>query len=113
MALNVYTGNHTSELVGHLGGLLRENTSVFGKDTVVVQSKPMQSWLNLELARKNGISANVDFPFPNRVVTQLLSSVTSDIPDEAQWKWNLFNALDSCAEPKVAAYLEDDASMLK
>jgi exodeoxyribonuclease V gamma subunit len=33
-------------------------------ETIVVQSKGMERWISLELARRQGICANVAFPFP-------------------------------------------------
>lgn len=113
MALTVYICERAEPLAHELGKWLAENSLVFEQDSVVVQSKSLQSWLHLELARVNGISANVAFPFPNRVMNQFLLALDDKLGDESSWPWELFTALASCSEPKVVSYLNDDDSGLK
>ncbi len=44
-------------------------------EIVVVQSRGMQRWLSMELARMHGVCANVSWPFPNAFVLDMFSRV--------------------------------------
>ena len=67
MAFNLYTSNRLEVLAERLA----ENTHVeplsspFEPEIILVQSRGMERWLALQLARRKGISANIHFPFPN------------------------------------------------
>lgn len=52
-------------------------------EIIVLQSKGMERWVSLELARKNGICSNYCFPFPNAFLQDMFSRVLADkMPDE-------------------------------
>jgi exodeoxyribonuclease V gamma subunit len=40
-------------------------------EIIMVQSKGMEHWVSLQLARRHGICANIRFPFPNRFVDEI------------------------------------------
>ena len=44
-------------------------------EVIVVQSRGMQRWLSMELARTSGICANVSWPFPNAFVLDMFSRI--------------------------------------
>ena len=44
-------------------------------EVIVVQSRGMQRWLSMELARISGICANVSWPFPNAFVLDMFSRI--------------------------------------
>jgi exodeoxyribonuclease V gamma subunit len=114
-------------LVDQLEGVVRATRPApctpFTKEIIVVQSKGMQRWLSMELARRVGVWANCDFPFPNKIVEQLFSALVPDCPAESPaftpevLTWKLVGLLqDSAGEPgfeEISAYLADDASGLK
>ncbi len=99
-ALRVYTGNHLETLVEMLSHVLREPlSSPTDAEIVVVQSKGMEHWISLELARRLGICANIIFPFPNRFVEDIDRRVTgtpSPSPSfELQWmSWRILRLLE-------------------
>ena len=77
--LTIYTGNRLEDLVEDLAHTLRPPlSSPFSREIVVVQSKGMERWISLALARLNGICANTLFPFPNAFLEQLLLPTTPD-----------------------------------
>jgi exodeoxyribonuclease V gamma subunit len=51
-------------------------------EVIVVQSKGMQRWVTMELAKHFGIWANGYYPFPNAMVGWLFGLVFPDLPDE-------------------------------
>jgi exodeoxyribonuclease V gamma subunit len=48
-------------------------------EIIVVQSRGMERWITMELARRNGICANVEFPFPKVFLESVFRSL-SDAP---------------------------------
>ena len=67
--LNLYTGNRLEILTEKLAGVLSSPlASPLQKEIILVQSKGMERWVSMELARYHGICANYLFPFPNRFV---------------------------------------------
>ena len=71
--LLVKTSNQLPVLAGQLAASLRvARARPFRPETVVVQSQGMARWLKLELARRNGICANIQFQFPKAFVRSLL-----------------------------------------
>ncbi len=82
MPLKIYTGNRMENLVTALAGVLATPlASPFTPELIVVQSKGMQRWLAMELAKKLGIWANCKYPFPNKMVWQLFCSTLKEMPD--------------------------------
>ena len=64
--LKRYTGNRLEILAGRLAECTRRPlSSPQTPEIVIIQSKGMERWLSMELARHHGICANVRFPFPN------------------------------------------------
>ena len=51
-------------------------------EIIVVQSRGIQRWLFLELARLYGVYANVSFPFPNAFVLEKFSRVLPGLIDQ-------------------------------
>ncbi|MEA2012112.1 MAG: exodeoxyribonuclease V subunit gamma [Verrucomicrobiota bacterium] len=71
MSFTLYTGNKLNVLADILATNLRSpqnKISIFEKQTVVVQSRGMAQWVNYMIAEKNGISTNIDFPFPKNFI---------------------------------------------
>jgi len=59
-----YKSNRLTKLAEELAKLLRESiASPLTPELVVVPSLAMRRWLSFEIARLNGVCANVDFPF--------------------------------------------------
>ena len=84
MPLNIYTSNRMENLVSALAGVVREPlASPLAPEVIVVQSKGMQRWVAMELAKHFGIWANGNYLFPNSMVWRLFSLVLPEIPDAA------------------------------
>jgi exodeoxyribonuclease V gamma subunit len=79
--LHLITSNRMELLAERLAGLVREPlASALAPEIVVVQSRGMERWVSMELARINGISANVQFPFPNAFIESAFETVSSGLP---------------------------------
>lgn len=62
-------------------------------EILVVQSKGMQRWLSMELAKNFGVWTNAKYPFPNRFVNEISSSILPEsvlsggfTPKVMRWK---------------------------
>ena len=79
--LRVYRSNRAELLAELLAQELRlEPPGPFEQIEVVVNTWPTSRWLGEQLARVNGISALVRFPFPGSRLRQLVQTVLSDAP---------------------------------
>jgi exodeoxyribonuclease V gamma subunit len=121
--LNIYTSNRMEQLVEALAGALAEPlASPFVPETIVVQSKGMQRWLAMELARRFGVWANCHYPFPNAVVWRLFRDCLPAVPDANPFSpevltWKVMGFLPSLLENEAFAslrhYLAGDRDGLK
>ena len=123
MPLRIYTSNRMENLVEALAIVLSEPlASPFTPEMVVVQSKGMQRWLAMELARKFGVWANCKYPFPNKLVWQLFCKALPNIPDVSIFSpeimtWKIMGLLPEYLEREeftaLRHYLLGDADGLK
>jgi exodeoxyribonuclease V gamma subunit len=81
--LRLFTSNRLEILADKLAGILSAPlSSPMEPEIIVVQSKGMERWIAMELARRFGICANVKFPFPNSFVYEMIRNVIPDMPEE-------------------------------
>ena len=123
MALNIYASNRTETLVETLAGVLREPlSSPFEKEMIVVQSRGMERWVAMELAKRFGVWANGAYPFPNHMVWRLFRDNLPDIPEESSFSkevmaWRIMGTLPGLLETEefspLRSYLADDRGGLK
>jgi hypothetical protein len=67
--LRLFTSNRLEVLAEKLAELLRPPLpSPLESEIILVQSKGMERWVSMKLARYHGICANYRFPFPNRIL---------------------------------------------
>lgn len=123
MPLNLHTSNHLeklSEKIAHILSVPLANP--FEPEVVVVQSKGMERWISLELARKHGICANIRFPFPNHFIHELMQRIVQDLPEKSAFDpkimtWRIMSLLPECLErPSFAdlkSYLTDPKAEIK
>lgn len=121
--LKVYLSNRLETLAEKLAELLRRPlTSSLEEENIVVQSKGMERWVSMELARYHGICANVRFPFPKTFVNQILNSVIPEFQpnpvfDPHVMTWGLMKLMPSCLEKpgfeSIKYYLENDEGHIK
>jgi exodeoxyribonuclease V gamma subunit len=77
----IFTSNRMEVLAERLAEVLRAPRSApMTPETIIVQSRGMERWLSMELARLNGISANVRFPFPNAFLESAFRAVADVAP---------------------------------
>lgn len=64
--INIYPANRLENLVILLDRVMQtgSNANVLNEEVILVQSKGMQHWLNMELAQRRGISMNLAFSLP-------------------------------------------------
>ncbi len=75
--LNLHTGNRLELLAAKLAETISADPlPPMQKEIIVVQSKGMQQWLNLELAARIRISANISYPFPKAFIYGLFQEIT-------------------------------------
>lgn len=121
--LKLYTSNRLEALAGKLEEILRvPPASPTAPEIILVQSRGMERWLSLELARRLGICANVRFPFPNHFIEGVFRGVLPDMPgseafDPEVLAWRVMGLLPRCLgeegfEP-LKAYLADDGRGFK
>ncbi len=120
--LRIYTSNRAENLASNLSERLkRDGRHWTEKDTVLVQSKGMERWLNLRLAEREGVAANIEFPFPKSFVTKILrESVglpTQDTFDKEVMGWRIYELLleleEHSAFDSLKAYVADGNTVLK
>jgi exodeoxyribonuclease V gamma subunit len=71
--LIIFTSNRMEALVERLAEVLRAPlASAMTPEIIMVQSRGMERWVSMELARLNGICANIRFPFPKAFLEELL-----------------------------------------
>ncbi|MCH9006947.1 exodeoxyribonuclease V subunit gamma [candidate division KSB1 bacterium] len=123
MPIHLFTSNrleHLSEALAEtLGTPL---SSPLQPETIVVQSRGMQRWLSLELARKQGVCANVDFPFPNTFVHDIVRRILENVPNETGFEppaltWRIMKVLPDLlkrdAFQQLQRYLQEPGRNLK
>ncbi len=93
--MHLYTSNRMEVLVAQLADTLAAPLdNPFQPETIVVQSKGMERWIALELARLHGICANIKFPFPRAFIYDIYRRLVPDSEGEH----------DSFFEPTVMAW---------
>lgn len=111
-------------LVEALAGVVEEPLSrPMAPETIVVQSKGMQRWVGMELAKRFGVWANCGYPFPNAMMWRLYGLILPEIPvdedafapETLTWKImkRLPDFLDRAAFAQLRNYLAGDGEGLK
>ncbi|HEY1119035.1 MAG TPA: exodeoxyribonuclease V subunit gamma, partial [Acidimicrobiales bacterium] len=106
---------HRSERADALVDALVEVVAVpladpFAAEVVAVPTRGVERWLTHRLGaavgtspgRADGVCANVEFPFPGRLVGDVLAVATGVDRDEDPWRperlvWPVLSVLDRCA----------------
>ncbi len=81
-SLMVITSASLTRLAAALAdGLADSATPPLARETVVVLTPGMARWISLELATIRGVSAGLDFPFPNQILDSCFRAVLPGLPD--------------------------------
>jgi exodeoxyribonuclease V gamma subunit len=121
--LRLFTSNRLEVLAEKLAEVFRSPlSSALESEIILVQSKGMERWISMELARYHGICANCRFPFPNNFVYGVFREVIPDIPEISPFDpkimpWRIMGLIPSCLERQgfesLRIYLGEDKSSLK
>jgi len=103
--LKLYTSNRMEALSAILAELLRDEPlrDPLTAEVVIVQSRGMERWLSLELARRRGICAHIRFPFPIHFVYDVFRHTLGNLPetspyDPAVLTWKIMELLPRSLE---------------
>src|SRR3954453_20598791 len=108
--LHVHRAERADGLVAALGDLLSAPLGApFATEVVSVPTRGVERWLTQRLSarlgtrpgRADGVCANVEFPFPGRLVGGAIASATGVARDEDPWLperlvWPLLDVVDEC-----------------
>ena len=121
--LNLYTSNRLEVLAEKLAEVLRNPlASPLQQEIILVQSKGMERWVSMELARHHGICANIQFPFPNHFVYRIFREVIPEVQEKSPFDpeimaWKVMQILPTCLDKKsfesLQGYLKGDQTGLK
>lgn len=106
--LNLYQSNMLDALLRLYLAVREPASDPLIPETLLVPSQGMQRWLQLELAREQGIAANLDFKLPASFVWQLITRVFPEVPrrsafDPEVLAWRVLEALPRIGELEGAA----------
>ena len=120
---NIFTSNYLEILAEQLARIVSEPlSSILSQEIIVVQSRGMERWISMELARHNGICANCSFLFPNAFLQEIFKKLIPDMPDESPFEpgvmaFKIMKLLPACIErpgfESLKTYLKDDINNLK
>lgn len=119
----MFTVYHSNQLEMHkelLIHLMDVNplSSPFEPEVILVQSPGMAQWLQIQIAEKKGIAANLQFPMPASFIWQQYSSNLPDVPKQSEFSkdamtWRLMalipQYLTQPAFQNLAGYLRSSA----
>ncbi len=120
--LTLHTSNRLEQLSQQFSDSIQTPLGdVLAPEVVVVQNSGMARYLSLQLADRQGISANMDFLFPAEFMWQLLKSILPNLSDEdpsapAVTRWRLLELLlneisaDDKTFPELAHYINSTES---
>ncbi|OIN95449.1 MAG: exodeoxyribonuclease V subunit gamma [Deltaproteobacteria bacterium CG1_02_45_11] len=121
--LTIYTSNRLEILAEKLARIVSDPLpSLFSPEIIIVQSRGMERWVSMELARHNGICANCSFFFPNSFLQEIVRKIIPDLPEESPFApgimtFMIMRILPACLErpgfESLKSYLYDDINNLK
>ncbi len=121
----LHMGNRLEDLAADLAEAVKAPlSSPFVPETILVQSRGMQRWVSMVLARQNGVFANGIFPFPNAFVDDLCRRLFPDLPPPEEslfhpsvLAFRVMALLPGCIQApgfeQLRDYLADDPGKLK
>ena len=116
MALKLFVSNALSALSSRLCESLKNRKyAVFQPFTIVTQTEGMSNWLTLEIAKKNGIAAHIQYKKPGAIIQQVyrtLGGSSAAVLARQHMDWLIDQVLDSSEFRHIfkdkAAYYHDD-----
>jgi len=115
--LHIHRAERADRLAYALAAILREPPqNEFAPEVIAVPTRGMERWLTQQLStrlgaragRADGICANIEFPFPSRLIGGSIALASGIEPDEDPWPserlvWPLLDVVEQClGEPWLA-----------
>ncbi len=115
--LHVHRAERADALAGALAATLKlPLADPFAAEVVAVPTRGMERWLTQRMSthlgtsegRHDGVCANIEFPFPGRLIGRVLATASGVDPDDDPWAperlvWPLLQTVDdSLSEPWLA-----------
>src|SRR2546421_2965801 len=115
--LHIHRAERADGLIEALGALTADPLDdPMAAEIIAVPTRGIERWLSQQLSlrlgagpgRADGVCANIDFPFPGRLVGSAVAAATGIQPDSDPWPpersvWPLLDVVDDClAEPWLA-----------
>lgn len=122
--LIVHRSNRPDALLDALVDVLRRPLAggPFVEELIAVSSRGLETWLEMELARRLSLAANLRFPFPRALVHELMAAGLGMGPEglaafeslsRPRLAWRILAALDTLIDAPdfaaLASYVHDDA----
>ena len=122
--LTLYHSNQLDLLSNLLLALMQQKNvpNPFQKELILVQSPGMAQWLKLEMAKVQGIVANVDFPLPATFIWEMFTRVLPHVPQRSffnkeSMSWKLMKVLPGLLDDpdfeELKRYLSEDIDSQK
>ena len=121
--LNIFTSNRMETLAEQLALIVKTPlSSPVSPEIIVIQSRGMERWVSMELAKHNGICANNVFPFPNKFLQEMFNKTIPDLPEESSFDpvtmtFKIMDILPECIRlpgfESLKRYLVDDDNGMK
>ncbi|MFC1811837.1 exodeoxyribonuclease V subunit gamma [Thermodesulfobacteriota bacterium] len=121
--LNVYSSNRLEILAERLARIVKTPlASPLEPEVIVVQSRGMERWVSMEIARHNGICANSIFPFPNTFLQEIFKKMNPELAVSSLFEpgiltFKVMDLLPVCIDrpgfESLKKYLSDDTNDLK
>jgi exodeoxyribonuclease V gamma subunit len=111
--LRLYTSNRLEKLAEKLAETVGVPlASPLDKEIIVVQSRGMQRWVSMQLAKRHRICANIQFPYPNHFVQDIFGKVLPDLPEHSPFEpeimmWKIMKLLPTCIRRPEFKSLKD------
>ena len=122
--LNICHSNSIEVLLLKLAQQLASSPlgSVFTPETIITPSPAMARWNNIELAKHQGIAANIDYPLPSSFIWRVARNILTDIPEKdplgiTAMSWKGFKLLPELLDNpefiQLKQYLANDVNSIK
>jgi len=121
--LCVHVGNRLDRLAKQLANLLQTPiSSPVAPEIIVAQSRGMERWVSMSLAREHGIAANLSFQFPKTFVNEIFKKAVPDAPETSVFDRDIMTFqlmglipehVDQPGFETLKRYLADDPNGLK
>ena len=87
----------------------------FLPETIMVQSPGMAQWLELQIAEKKGIAANLKFPLPASFIWQQYVDNLPNVAEQSQFAkdamaWRLITLIPQANVAQLNAYLQSSSA---